>query len=80
MHEMLPDFSYEIEQVQKGGITPELVQRILRKFEPRQAEMKRLYLRYLGDPQGVPIFQRRLADERKVNNRVANDFLARSST
>ena len=74
MHEMLPDFSYEIEQIQKGGITPELVQRILRKFEPRQAEMKRLYQRYLGDPQGIPIFQRRLADERKVNNRVANDF------
>lgn len=71
---MLPDFSYEIEQIQKGGITPELVQRILRKFEPRQAEMKRLYLRYLGDPDGVPIYQRRLDDDRKVNNRVANDF------
>jgi SPP1 family phage portal protein len=72
---LLPDFTYEIEQIRTGGITPELVKRILKKFEPRQTEMMGLYLRYLCDRRGVPIFQRRLDDDRKVNNRLANDYL-----
>ena len=72
---MLPDFSYEIERIQQGGITPELVKRILKKFEPRQTEMMGLYLRYLCDRRGVPIFQRRLDDNNKVNNMLANDYL-----
>jgi SPP1 family phage portal protein len=71
---MLPDFTYEIEQIRANGISPDLVKRILKKFEPRQVEMMKLFLRYTGDPQGVPIFQRHLDDSRKVNNRVANDF------
>jgi phage portal protein, SPP1 family len=72
---LLPDFSYEIERIQQGGITPELVKRILKKFEPRQTEMMGLYLRYLCDRRGVPIFQRRLDDNNKVNNMLANDYL-----
>lgn len=72
---MLPDFSYEIERIQQGGITPDLVKRILKKFEPRQTEMMGLYLRYLADRRGVPIFRRRLDDNRKVNNMLANDYL-----
>lgn len=71
---MLPDFSYEIEQIQQRGITPELVKRILKKFEPRQSEMMALYLRYLGDRRGVPIFQRHPDDNRKINNVLANDY------
>jgi len=72
---LLPDFTYEIEQIQAGGITSDLVKRILKKFEPRQTEMMGLYLRYLCDRHGVPIFRRRLDDSRKVNNMLANDYL-----
>lgn len=71
---MFVDYSYEIEQIQAGGITAELIGRILNKFQPRQAEMMKLYSRYRADKDGVPIFARNLDDKHKVNNRINNDY------
>lgn len=48
----------------------------MKKFLPRRMEMYRLYARYKGSADGVPIFRRRLADLQKVNNQVNDDFFS----
>lgn len=76
-----PDYSAEIEAIQECGITPELLQRIIRRHEGCSRRMKALYGRYRIEEEEVPIFSRQPRfqkedTESSINNRVNNDFFS----
>ncbi|MGE7880138.1 phage portal protein [Peribacillus muralis] len=68
------DFSFELEQLEQGVRTPELIQKIISKHKERAEKMKLLYERYKTT--SVPIFDRTLDDPMEVNNQVNNDFFS----
>lgn len=69
------DFTYELEQLEAGDRSPELVERIIGKHKERAAKMKELYERYKGDT--VPIFYRVTDDPMEINSQLANDFYSK---
>lgn len=68
------DFTYELEQLDAGDRSPKLIERLIKKHQPRAEEMKKLYERYKTTD--VPIFDRKLDDPMKINNQVNNDFFS----
>ena len=53
-----PDYAAEIDAIKESGITPELLQRIIRRHQPCGEHMKDLYGRYQTEIDRVPIFTR----------------------
>ncbi len=53
-----PDYSAEIDAIKEGGITPELLNRIIRRHRSCAEHMKNLYGRYRAEVDKVPIFTR----------------------
>lgn len=75
-HELLPEFSAELEEIRKNGITLPLLYDILRKHFPNSEYNRKLYRRYMGITNGIPIFGRqpRYKEDKPINNKVNNDF------
>lgn len=78
-----PDYTAEIEAIKNGGISDQLLNRIIEKHAPNAAYNKDLIDRYEATMDGVPIFQRepRFAQdeaERReiINHRINNDFFS----
>lgn len=79
-----PDYSAEIQAIRQGGMTPELLNRIIRRHQGCREHMKQQYGRYRTETDKVPIFTRepRFRDEgdhqaeSAINNRVNNDFFS----
>lgn len=74
---LYPDYTAEIEEIEKNGITEELLQRIIKKHRNNAIYNKGLYERYEAIDGAVPIFTRepRFDDEEKpINNKLNNDF------
>ena len=79
-----PNYSAEIQAIRKGGITPELLNRIIRRHRGCREHMQQLYGRYRTEADKVPIFTRepRFKDdgehqaETAINNQVNNDFFS----
>lgn len=79
-----PDYSAEIQAVRDGGITPDLLDRIIRRHQGCMQHMQELYGRYRTEAGSVPIFTRSprfkdegdLEAESAINNRVNNDFFS----
>ncbi len=59
----------------EGRVTSKIIHDLIQAHAPRREEMLELYYRYLGAEEGVPVLTRKFADELKVNNKLANDFL-----
>lgn len=77
--EKYPDYTAEIEAIEKGGITDELLRRIIDKHRHNAECNKALIDRYEAIEEGVPIFERtpRFGDEADaINNRLNNDFFS----
>lgn len=77
--ELLPDFSAELKEIRKTGITTDLLYKIIQKHQPNSLYNKRLYKRYMAIQGGVPIFDRipRYEEEQNaINNKVNNDFFS----
>ncbi|MCM1023262.1 MAG: phage portal protein [Prevotella sp.] len=75
--ELLPEFSAELEEIRKSGITKELLQKIISKHQANAVYNKKLYERYMTLRENVPIFGRkpRFEDEdNPINNKLNNDF------
>lgn len=53
-----PNYSAEIEAIRRGGLTEELLQRIIRRHKSCAEHMKSLYGRYRTETEDVPIFNR----------------------
>lgn len=76
--ELYPDYTAELEALRENGITPELIQKIINKHKCNALRNKKLYDRYRGLEEGLPIFKRvpRFSDDPDaINNKLAHDFL-----
>lgn len=73
--ELLPEFSAELEEIRKSGITKDLLQKIIAKHKANAVYNRNLYERYMTLKESVPIFGRqpRYEDE-DINNKINNDF------
>lgn len=79
-----PDYSAEIQAIRSNGITPELLNRIIRRHQGCMQHMKQLFGRYRTEADKVPVFTREprfkddgdLEAESAINNRVNNDFFS----
>ena len=76
--EILQEFSAELEEIRKNGITTPLLYKIIQKHLPNAIYNKQLYDRYRAILTGVPIFGRqpRYEEENPINNRINNDFFS----
>lgn len=74
-----PDYTAEIEALETGGITDELLRRIIEKHRYNSEYNKRLIDRYEALADGVPIFDRqpRFGDsDDAINHKLNNDFFS----
>lgn len=74
-----PDYAAEISAIEEGGITDELLNRIIRKHKHNAEYNKKLLERYEVMADGVPIFKRqpRFGDGKEViNHHLNNDFFS----
>lgn len=77
-----PDYSGYIAAIEKGGITEELINKIINKHVNNSAHTRELYDRYKTREDAVPIFSRepRFTHEdseiEELNNQVNNDFFS----
>lgn len=74
-----PDYAAEIEAIEAGGITDELLQRIVNKHRYNAEYNRQLIDRYECLEGGVPIFERkpRFGDSAEtINHRINNDFFS----
>lgn len=79
-----PDYSAEIQAIRTSGITPELLNRVIRRHQACMQHMRDLYGRYHTAADKVPVFTReprfredgRSEAENAINNRVNNDFFS----
>ena len=79
INEQYPDYTAEIEAINKEGVTVALLQRIINKHRPNMLRSKSLYNRYQALNGCVPIFNRepRFNDSADViNNKVNNDYFS----
>lgn len=76
-YELYPDFSAEIEEIDKNGISDELLNHIISKHTANAEYNRQLHKRYEVLADSVPIFLRqpRFDEENPVNNRINNDFV-----
>ena len=74
-YELLPEFSAELEEIRKNGISLSLLYDILRKHMPNSEYNRQLYDRYRNIQGAVPIHNRipKYEDD-TINNKVNNDF------
>ena len=74
-----PDFSAEIEAIEKGGITDQLLNRIIDKHLQNAECSKELIARYEAQLDGVPIFGRRPRFDdgaEVINHKLNNDYFS----
>lgn len=74
-----PDYSAEIDAIEKEGITDKLLNRIIEKHQYNAKHSKELLARYEALEDGIPIFKRepRFGDgEDVINHHINNDFFS----
>lgn len=70
-----PDLRVYISEIEKKGISPELLSKLINLHGENAKYNKSLYARYTAAKDGVPIFKRTPRfDQDAVNNKVNNDF------
>lgn len=76
LDELYPDYTAEIDAIRGKGLTVELLQKIIRKHKANANYNRKLYERYVGIEEGIPIFSRqpRFDEENPINNKINNDF------
>lgn len=76
--EKYPDYTAEIEAIEKEGITDALLRRIIDKHRFNSARSSKLIERYEALEDGVPIFARkpRFGGDKAINQRINNDFFS----
>lgn len=74
--QIYPSFFAFIDEIDKNGITPELLWKIINKHQGNAKYNERLYQRYMTMKEAVPIFKRepRFDESNPINNRINHDF------
>lgn len=80
INQIYPDYTAEIAEIEKNGISDALLNQIIHKHRRNAAYNKRLHDRYCCYKEGVPIASRRprYDDGDVINNRLHNDFFSES--
>lgn len=75
-NELLPDFTAFVDEIDKNGISTELLNKIINRHRPNMLYNRHLWERYIAINGGVPIFDRepRYDEENPINNKINNDF------
>lgn len=75
--ELLPSFDAFVDEIDKNGITEQLLYKIIRRHKANATYNRNLWDRYMAINGGVPIFDRepRYQENKPINNKVNNDFL-----
>ena len=75
LRDLYPDYSAEIDELDKNGLTVELLQRIIYKHRWNSKYNKSLVDRYTGVKEGLPILNRKSRfEDDTINNQINNDF------
>ena len=75
LQDLYPDFSAELDVLDKEGFSVELLQKIIKKHECNSRYNKKLHDRYNVVKEGLPILNRRSRfDDDPINNQINNDF------
>lgn len=76
--ELYPDYYAFVEEIDKNGINPALLHEIIQRHKANALFNRRLYQRYVGVWEGVPIFDRqpRFQETDAINNKLNNDFFS----
>ena len=76
--EKYQDFTAFIDTIEKEGISPQLLSKIITRHRPNSKYNEKLYRRYQAIDGGVPIFKRepRYGEADPINNKVNNDFFS----
>lgn len=76
--QLYPSYDAFVDEIDKNGITPELLWKIINKHRPNALYNEKLYERYMTMEDAVPIFKRepRFDEEKPINNRINNDFFS----
>lgn len=78
LKDLYPDYTAEIEELDKNGISAELLQRIIFKHRHNSKYNKKLDNRYKVVKEGVPILNRKSRfEDNPINNRINNDFFGK---
>lgn len=74
--EMYPDLTAFVDEIDKNGISPELLYKVIQRHRNNSMYNKGLWERYMSINSGVPIFDRepRYEEENPINNKLNNDF------
>lgn len=74
--DLYPDLSAFVDEIEKNGISVELLQKIINRHLPNARYNKKLYDRYTTAD--VPIFRRkpRFDEQKPINNKINNDFFS----
>lgn len=75
-NQLLPEFTAELDYIRKYGVNSEILQKIILKHSGNRNYNKKLYERYQGIEEGLPIFARepKYEEENPINNKINNDF------
>ena len=77
LEDLYPDYTAEIEELDKNGISEALLQRIIHKHRRNSKYNKKLDDRYKVVAEGLPIFNRKSRfEDNPINNKVNNDFFS----
>lgn len=76
--QLYPDLYAFVDEIDKNGITPELLWKIINKHRPNSLYNEKLYQRYMTMDGAVPIFKRepRFDENKPINNKINNDFFS----
>lgn len=74
--ELFPDYTAFVDEIDKNGITPELLYKIIRRHKGNSLYNQMLYNRYLAIKDSITIHHRepRFEEDKPINNKVSNDF------
>ena len=75
LKDLYPDYTAEIEELDKNGISEALLYKIISKHRENSKYNKKLDDRYKVVKEGVPILNRKSRfDDNPINNKINNDF------
>ncbi len=76
LRQLYPDYTDEIEEIKKNGISEALLHKIIAKHKSNAIYNRKLYRRYMALDGAVPIFERkpRFDEPDPINNKINNDF------
>lgn len=76
--QVYPDLTAFVDEIEKNGITPELLSKIIERHRPNSRYNEALFNRYTTMDGALPIQRRkpRFEESKPINNKINNDFFS----